>query len=472
MLSLPEFKERPVINSTFMPTKEFGEPRHFNLHTLLWWIKRTPECIGILKRIATDIVTDISFTAVEKPKTAGRPAKKPQISKETKAESFSHRNLLKHKLLALVIDWAATGDFYLWMGRVSDKQVKEIAMNHYKDLGLEFKEIETKQFFDEDPNQITSVEIVPSSTMEIFHDNFKITEFKQRIKSMPGEKRRFSTKEIIHGKYMEIDGSVYGFSPVEASFVAIKTINSIQDYNFAYFVNGAKLDRVWKFMGNPGEEYIEKFKEDIKTYISVKNAHGHLVLAGADKIESETLNEVTEAMEYRQLAINAVGRLAFAFNMPADTLSPILGTDIKQAAGSSDVEDAGYNRNTERAQEYIEDLLNTQLFIPEFGVTIHFERKFRQDKIRQSQDRAMVVPFAEFLMKHEFPLKDEFFYEMFQIPREFLTEGEIKREVEDMVPKPFALPNKAMKGQGAQANSEQKKKQAEPQQRNNPSTGS
>ncbi len=471
MLKLPELKERPIINSNFMPSKDLGEPRNFNLHTLLWWIKRTPECIGILKRIATDIVTDISFTAVEKPRTAGRPAK-IKFSAEDRANEFSHRNLLKHKLLALVIDWAATGDFYLWKGRFKDKQVKEIAMKHYKELGLEFKEIDTKQFFDEDPNGINSVEIVPSSTMEIFHDNFKITEYKQRVRSKPGDKIRFTVKEIIHGKYMEIDGSVYGFSPIEASFIAIKTINSIQDYNFAYFRNGAKLDRVWKFMGNPGVEYIEKFKEDIKQYISVKNAHGHLVLSGADNIESETLNEISETMEYRQLAINAVGRLAFSFNMAADTLNPILGVDIKSTTGSSDIEDAGYNRNIERAQEYIEDLLNTQMFIPDFGVTMHFQRQFRQDQIRQSQDRAMIVPFLEFLFKHEYPVSDEFVHKTLQIPREFLIEGKIKREVEDMMPKPMPLSNQSMKGTGAQANSKAKAKQAEPQQRNNPSTGS
>ena len=195
-------------------------------------------------------------------------------------------------------------------------------------------------------------------------------------------------------------------------------------------------------------------------------------MAGADKIESESLNEITETMEYRQLAINAVGRLAFSFNMAADTLNPILGTDIKSTAGSSDIEDAGYNRNVERAQEYIEDLLNTQMFIPDFGVTIRFERQFRQDKIRQSQDRAMIVPFVEFLFRHKYPISDEFVHNVFQIPREFLTEGTIKREIEDMTAKPFQLSNKSMKGPATQANSEEKKNQQKPQQRNNPPVGS
>ncbi|HEC66432.1 MAG TPA: phage portal protein [bacterium] len=471
-MELPDFKERPIINSVFMPSKEFGEPRSFDLRTLLWYIKRTPECIGILKRIATDIVTPISFTAVDQPKTAGRPAKSFKKSAEDKATEFSNKNLLKHKLLALVIDWAATGDFYLWKGKFKNDQIKEIANKHYKEYGLEIKEIDTKQFFDEDPNKINTVEIVPASTMEIFHDNFKITEYKQWVRSSPGERREFSVKEIIHGKFIEIDGSVYGFSPMEASFIAIKTIGAIQDYNYIYFENGAKLDRVWKFMGNPGREYIEKFKEDLAQYISNKKAHGHMVLSGADQIESETLNQITEEMEYRKLAIHCVGRLAHSFNMPADSLSPILGTDIKQAAGSSDVEDAGYNRNVERAQEYIEDLLNTQLFIPEFGVTIEFERQFRQDQIRQDQNRAMVLPYVEFLMKHEFPITDDYFIKVLQIPRSFLTEGKIKREIEEMTPQPFSIPKKAGDGVAKQANSEQKKKQQGPQARNNPPVGS
>ncbi len=103
---------------------------------------------------------------------------------------------------------------------------------------------------------------------------------------------------------------------------------------------------------------------------------------------------------------------------------------------------------------------------------MHFQRQFRQDQIRQSQDRAMIVPFLEFLFKHEYPVSDEFVHKTLQIPREFLIEGKIKREVEDMMPKPMPLSNQSMKGTGAQANSKAKAKQAEPQQRNNPSTGS
>ncbi len=464
-------KERPVLNSMYIPSKTIPSLRSFDLHTLLYWIKRTPECIGIGKRIATDVVTEISFTAIEPGKMgAGRPSKVYKPNVEDRAMEFSKRNLLKHKLLALVLDYVFTGDFYLWMGKIRDKQIKEIALQHYKDYGIEVKEIETKQFFDEDFNGINAIEIVPSSVVRIIHDEFKITKYLQETKVGKELYREFLPDEIIHGKFIEIDGSVYGFSPMEASYTAIRTVNAIQDYNWFYFENGAKIDRVWKFMGNPNEDYIKKFKEDIRQYVSVKKAHGHLVLTGADKIESESLNEISAEMEYRQLAIHSIGRIAHAFNMAADTLSPILGGDIKQAAGSTDIEDAGYNRNIERMQEYIENLMNTQLWIPFFKVEMKFERNFRQDKIRQSQDRAMITPFLEFLFRHDYPITDEFVHNTLQIPRKYLTKGKIKREVEEMGT-PFS-PGKPMAGPKKQAFQEQKKKQQAPQQSNNPPTGS
>jgi hypothetical protein len=464
-------KERPILNSMYIPSVTTPAPRSFDLTTLMYWIKRTPECIGILKRISNDIVTDVTFTAVEK-KAKGRPSQTYKPTVEDKANSFAVRNNYKRKLVALVIDWLATGDFYLWTGKITDRMVKETAIKHYKELGIEMKEIETKQFFDEDFNGISALEIVPSTMVRIKHDEFKVLKFHQRDRANPGVDREFNPDEIIHGKFIEIDGNVYGFSPMEAGYTTIRTINSIQDYNWYYFENGAKIDRVWKYMGTPSPDYWKKFKEDVAKYVSVKKAHGHLFVAGAEKIESEVLNEISEKMEHRDLAIHSVGKLAFAFNMAADTLSPILGKDIRQAAGSSDVEDAGYNRNIERAQEYLENLLNDQLWIPFFGVEMRFERTFRQDQIRKIQYMSMAVPVLEFSFRHELPVSDEFIFDLLQIPRKYRTKGKVKREIEQ-IGQPFQLPNKkTIKGEASQGLQESKKSQQKPQQANNPPLGS
>ena len=469
---LPEYesKERPIINSLYIPSKTMPEPRRFDLNTLIYWVKRTPECIGIVKRIATDIVTNISFVSVADQKT-GRPSKNLKIKTEDKAVEFALRNSFKKKLEAAVIDRLITGDFYLWKGKISDNQIKEVTNKHLAEYGYEMKEFEAKQFFDEDFNGINTIELIPSSMVEIFHDQFKITEYVQKSKSNPARDRKFKPDEIIHGKLMEIDGSVYGFSPMESAYTGIRIINSIQDYSYYYFENGAKIDRVWKFMGNVNQAYLDKFKETLKKYVSTKKSHGSLLISGADKIESESLNEISEEMEYRQLAIHSVGRLAFAFNMPADILSAILGVDVKGTAIGSDVEDAGYNRNVEQAQAELEDLMNSQLFISEFKVEMRLERTFKQGQIMQTQYMAQTIPVIEFLFKHEIPVSDEYIYSMLQIPRKYLTEGKIKREIEVDMGMPFKQPGGPPKGPGQQAFSDRKKAEQKPQQNNRPPIG-
>ncbi len=466
--SLVSYKERPVLNSMFLPNVTTPAPRSFDLNTLMYWIKKTPECIGILRRISNDIVTPVSFTPIESEKKLGRPPANQQQEKIDKAVHFKQDNQFHTKELASVIDWAATGDSYIYKSINQDNEVKEIASKYYKEFNLDLK-IETKEFLDEDYNGLSSIEIVPSTMTRIKHDQVKILKYVQKEKGV-NQEREFSPEEIIHFKYMDIDGSVYGYSPMESSYTAIRTVNSIQDYGWYYFENGAKIDRVWIYKGTPNKEYWDKFQENVAQYISNKKAHGHLFAAGAEDIKSEKLNEITEEMEYRQLAIHSVGRLAFSFNMPADMLSSILGKDIKPTAGSSDVEDAGYYRNIERAQEYRENLCNTQLWIPHFGVRMHYKRIFKQDQIRQIQYMGQTIPVIQFLQNNKFPLKDEYYYNLLQIDKSYLSPGKIEW-APDETALPFTPPKKDDKGPKGQEYANQKKKQQEPQQRNKPPLG-
>ena len=461
-MPIPSLKERPVLNSLYIPSM-LPEPRSMDLDSLMFWVKRTPECIGIVKRIATDIVTNIYFKAIDE-KTVGRPTKSPKSNKEIKAENFSRTVKYRKKMIALVMDRLITGDYYAWKGKISDEQVSKVAKEVYSEYGLEFKEIETKAYFNEEFNGYSAIEMVPSTMVSIEHDTHKITKFVQKNKTSPQDDKRFSPDEIIHQTTMDIDGSVYGFSPMEASYRTIRTINSIQDYAWYYFKNGAKLDRVWKFMGNVDEGYLKKFEKTLQDYKNVNRSHGDLILANADKIETENLTESEKDMQYRQLAIYSTGRLAFAFNMPADILSSILGADIKQAAGSSDIEDAGYNRNIEQAQRDEEDLWNSEFWVPYFKVEMKFERSFLQDKIQETQYRVQNVALANFFFQHEFPLTDEFYYDIFDLPREFIKEGKIKREIE--IETPGGTPAGPPAGSGRQAYANEKRKQQSVQQAN------
>jgi hypothetical protein len=473
-----EVKERPLINSTFISSPStWGEPRSLDLPTLVHWVKRTPECIGILKRIATDIVTDASFTAIDNKPLVGRPANNWKKDTEDNAIGFWNKNNGKEKIYNGVLDWLMTGDAYLWMGLVSDIQFKEIAVRHYKNFGINLDESEIqglkseyKEFFDEDPNAVNAIETIPSSMVTIDHDDIKIKKYIQKSKVNPKNKRIFYPDEVIHFKFMSLDGKVYAFSPFESAFYAIKTINAIQDYNYNYFANGVKLQRAWVFSGNIDPNYQKKLEEVLQKYKNTRFAQSDIILTGADKIETVPLNQIGEEMEFRKLAIAAVGRLAFAFNMPADILSSILGADIKGTAIGSDVEDAGYNRNIIEAQKYWEANLNAQLFNPYFKVNIEFERTFRQDMIRQSQYLAQTIPYIDFIFNHKIPVSDEYIFNMLQIPRKYRTEGKINRNA--AMAMPFGSVSKPMSGENQQAYSKTKKAQQKPQQTNSSPVGS
>jgi len=453
-----ETKERPRINSAYLPNNNFGEPRSMSLNTLMYWVKRTPECIGVVKRIVNDVFTDVEFNAVDTKSLIGRPPKDRKQIREDEAYDFWKSNHGDDVLEETGVDWACTGDGYLWKGSMANKLKQEEYDNLVRHYGSNAKKA---LFSDEDFNKVSEIRILPSTMTTIDHDSEYIKGFIQKSKSDPGKDRRFSPNDIIHGKFLGIDGSVYGLSPMESSWIAIKTINAIQDYGYNYFANGAKMDRAWLVTGSTSTDTMDKLQEDLQSYKQVTNARGDIVIeTTAGDIKVVNLNEIGEEMEFRKLAINAVGRLAFAFNMPADTLSPILGADIKGTAMGSDIEDSGYNKNIRRAQGYWASLLNSQLFIPHFGVEMCFLNEDMQSKISEMQYLAQSWTHVQNLFKCKVPVNDEYIIKMLNIPRKYLQEGKIDRKAMDIQSLPS--PDQQM-GPNQKKYADTKKKQQEPQ---------
>ena len=456
MIELKSIK--PAINSQFFPLGNSGylsTPRNYPIKELMRFIKITPECIGIGKRIVTDIFTSYSFEAIDKKQT-GRPSTTYKKDVEDKANIFASQVNLKQKLFTAGLDWVFTGDGYIWTGKIGDEKLKEIANKYYKTYGIELKEFKA-EIFDEDYNILSQLDIIPSTTVEIRHDVEKVLYYRQLVGV---SHRDFFPDTVVHAKFMSVDGDVYGFTPMRAAGGVIQNLVGIKTFSANYFKQSGLPDVLFmmpkEMVGSPNakalEETLEKYKKN--------QNRGNMLISG--EVTIEKINEWNKDMEFRQLAIYLTGVLAFSFNMPADILSAILGTDIKGTSMGSDIEDAGYNRNIENAQEYWENILNSQIFNKYFGVNIRFDRTFRQDQIRIAQYRAMSIPTAEFFFKHEYPLTDEFFIDLLKIPRKYLTDGKIKREVEPAMGgiSPFSSPPK---GENQQKLSEKKRAEQSPQ---------
>ncbi len=468
MIELKQSK-RPITNTLFpiQTSSNLPMPRIFPIKTFMRLIKRTPECIGIGMRITRDIFTEMTFTAIEK-KKMGRPSEKPNIEAEEKAKLFSKDENMKHKLSTSVgLDWLFTGSGYIWKG-FSETKMKEKTIKLYKETGLDTKEIETKAFLDEDLNTLSKFESVPSSTVEIIATNKEILKYRQW--AINAEFIEFNPDEIIHAKFLSLDGDPYGFTPMISSAQVIDTLSAIKDYHHVFFKNNGVPDMMFKMpkemASSPNFKLVE---QQLREYKKPENKHGIMLFAG--EIEKEELNKWDKDMEFRQHAIYLTGVLAFAFNMPPDTISSILGVDIKGTALGSDLEDSGYQDNIIAAQEYWENILNTQLFNPIFGVDIHFKRKFKQDQIRITQNQAMFLPVMESIFKHKIPVTDEYIIKQLNIPREHLKDGVIDRSVEEIEQTGISPFSKPAKSENQQKASNEKKMEQQTQENIKPPIG-
>lgn len=460
-------KERPVLNSFFVYSNMY-ETKQYNMQSLMAWVKKTPEVLGIIKRIAVDIVTNIEFSSIKEQLT-GRPSPNFKKKIEDNAIVFSKSNFFKQKMIQLVFDWLITGDAYIWLGKLKDSKVKEILDKYNTSYKTD---ISVKEIIDEDYNGINLLEIVPSTTMFINHDEIKILGYTQVVGV---NKRLFNTDEVVHGIFMPLDGKVYGYSPMVSCFGPMNTLSDIESSARNFFNNGGYPDKVFMFPKEMASSPTFKAAEQaLEKYKHAESKHGNMLIAG--EVEIQDLNTPMDKMEHRQLAVYLTGKIAFAFNMPSNMISSILGVDIKGSSGSSDLEDTGYYRSIEEAQDYWETLLNSQLWNPYFSVDMKFERKFRQDEIRISQARTQNIAAIQFLKGNEFPINEEFYYELLHIPRKYREEGKIKftqiqLNQETQQEGTQVANKKASDNEDKKKYSEEKKKQQEPQQRNNPPLG-
>ena len=411
-----DFKEVPVLNEpNMLGTTFITQPENYK--EILRWIKRTPEAIVILNAIITDITSDgIIFIELERVRTSGK-------QKKESAKRFWRSNQGREQLKAALFDWLCLGNGALWKGKLGLKEIKEAYANALPPSWLEFKETDMRAFMDEDSRRTKKFLHVAWSTMniELTEDKTGVLKFRQVVPGAASGKEsiEYSPDEIIHAKFMNFDGKAYGFSPMIASMSVISTLGLLKDSNGFYFENGGVPD--WMFIlpeemaGSPNHKALV---QTLQKYKNTRNKHGNLVFTG--NVETRELSRFDKDMEFHTLAMYYTGVLALAFNMPMARVAAIIGGSVKQNAGASDLSEAGYWRTISSAQDYWEDLLNQQLFEPEFGVQIRFKRGYRNDEIKEAQRDVQGMQVATELLRLG-AVKPEYLKDRLQIPDRYWT---------------------------------------------------
>ena len=488
--SIPATSGRPYINTPITGYSLYTSSALIaSKKTIMDFVKRSPEALGIVRAIAMDIITRLEFKSIVQ-QGKGRPSKEIHQDKEDDAKEFAKRHQVKQTLIASIIDMLITGEAFIWIGDDFKESVKEITERvttesikklYPKVTEEEIKEIlkaideeegslilEKKQRIDEDPEELKQLVHVPSTTMSIRvnKEGTGVELFRQDTYT---KVREWKPNQIIHLKFLSLDGKINGYSPMEAAIPLIKTIGLITDYHGKFFDSGGTPDLIFIFKQLGGNDAaIAKWQQVIDDWSQTKR-RGHLVVGGED-FALERTNEMDKDMEFRKLMIMYVARMAFSFGMPLEKFQALLGSEVKSSTGSSELGNADYMRNISDGQDYVESIVNTQFWNDAFQVDMKLSRGFLQDKVRQYQvdtQKVAVIKgmvgiikkenFAEYVNMH-FP----------EIPRDWINE---EIDVNSMNPQPLA-DDKVQKGEGRQAYAEKKKSEQGPQQRNNKPSGS
>ncbi len=484
----PTTSGRPIINESQTGAISVSSTFLTDKRTLMNWIKRTPEAIGILNQIASDIVTKITFISLDT-QLMGRPAKNKKKDSVAKAVDFAKQNFLKQTMKAAIIDELGLGDGYIWKGELDADKLQNAVNETLKECGILDTQIEYKSL-DEDFNTERTLEYVPASTMdiEINESGTSIKTFVQRTaftfgtQTFPtakfnsfmgatmGKTRRWKPEQIIHKKFMELDGKVHGFTPMQSAFPVMKSLGLIKDYHGHFFDGAIFPDIIFNFeeLDSNSVEFA-KMEQVIQEWYNNRR-RSHAVVASKFKIEK--LNEWNKDMEFRMLSIYYTGIIAFSMGMPLEKIRAILGGEMKSTTGGSDISNTDYQKNIFDRQDDWEILMNTQFFNDAFSVDMKFDRSAARDEIAEVQRDAQKLNNLEKFQQMDLIKKDKFVNFVEQsfpnMPSEWWNlNPKPETQMDGMIPSSKALPS----GQASQALSAEKKKQQKPQQKNNPPQG-
>ena len=429
--------------------------------------------LGIFRTIITDIVSD-GFTFV----AFGQGRK----SNKERAEEFARRNFLKEELKASLVDWLMLGNALLWVGggEQEAKEFKEFYVKHKKNINLKEADLELKQFLDEVETGMREIKHVPWSTVTI-HLNENQTGIGFYTQSILGSVsvlnargtplgreligqggpvvRRWSPDQVLHARFMQFDGGVYGFTPTFSLLPEISTLQLLKDYAGTFFENGGVPD--WMFIlpeDEANSPNVRRLEQTLQNYKHPLNKHGNMVLTG--QITPTKLNEFNKDMEFRKLAVYYTASLGFTFGLPKGKMQSILGMEMK-GQGTDDLADSAYWRNISESQDYWESILNTQFFIPRFKAEIRFNRSYKQDEVRETQVLSQKVPALNDMQNLLRPYKKKlglsYIQMMLNIKDEELEAGAVEEEIEFGKPNP--LSNQQVIGESQQRSRQKRQEQ-------------
>ncbi len=350
-----------------------GSNKEYTFKTYMKWVKKSPQLMGFLNMIIADIMSDdIEF--------------KPISSQKDKqdAEDFFRLNKGRILLEETLLDFLSLGIAYNWVGKISEKQFKEICdsvISEYKEkynIELKAEDIANRVLTSKKKELAKKWRYIPASTVSIKTDFVKPIAYVQRVGA---RYNNFDPKEVITFKLTPFDGQVYPLAPMEVILSEVYLLWLISQNYVSLFENGGSPDKVFilpnELANSRNHQYLIN---TLKKYKKIQNKHGNLVFTGDLKIED--LVKMEDQMENKDLSLYLVGVLALYYGVPSGRVPFLIGKSANPAEGGG-LADSGYWRKISVWQTKIEEALNRDLWMPFFNVEMKFKRGYKQDEVRE-----------------------------------------------------------------------------------------
>jgi len=343
--------------------------------------KKCPELLATLSILVTDIMGD-------RPEWVDTDGEMLGRNRRLAAEKFWRENRGKETVKAFLYDALLDGDGFLWKGKATKEERKKAIKEAFEEFEKKYNAVMVKELAvkaaklddDEDLRATRRFDHVAASTMKIIHDGYDILGYEQIAPG--GEHKVFDREDIIHFRYMGINGEVQGFAPAQALMAEIVLLWLVKGNMTSFMQNGGGPDKAFilpmEMTQSPNYRHLI---ETLRKYKAIENRHGSLVFTGDLKIEDLTASP--KDLEYKDLALYITSNIAFAYGIPVTRIPYLIGSSASKG-DSGGLSEAGYWNKISDMQDSIEDLLNGQLF-SELGWHLKFQRRYKQDEVREAQ---------------------------------------------------------------------------------------
>jgi len=347
------------------------------------WFRSRPELNSPVTIRVNDTITHMDFYDLDGKALGPRKLQEAQ-------EDYA-KNFMTERLKSIWSDALVTGDGFAWKGFQDPAKLKEIVdefSSKYDKMysvkeGEDVLSFAVKKLMDEDSRKPRKFDHIASSMMQINHSDVDVIGYTQFHN---GGNTTFSKDEIIHFKFMSVDGKVAGYTPIESLFTEMILLYFIKENMVSYIRNGGVPRKIFTLEDElPGSQTHNFLTELLMSQGALENRHGNLVLTG--KVDVKDMEEKLRDMEYKDLALYVTSNIAYALQIPVSRIPYMIG-QAQSGGDAGGLAESGYWSMIDSDQLKIENLMNTQYFEAKSYMG-KFRRHYKIDDLREVQALGM-----------------------------------------------------------------------------------